>query len=87
MMGWDEIFQPDLPQEVVIHSWRGPEHSLRRQRKAIRAFSRRLLHDRSSPTSSTTSLIHPADSTSQPKLLMFSVARRRCGASGLVPTR
>jgi hexosaminidase len=24
MMGWDEIFQPDLPQEVVIHSWRGP---------------------------------------------------------------
>jgi hexosaminidase len=23
MMGWDEIFQPDLPQEVVIHSWRG----------------------------------------------------------------
>ncbi|HEY1404427.1 MAG TPA: family 20 glycosylhydrolase, partial [Pyrinomonadaceae bacterium] len=24
MMGWDEIFQPDLPREVVIHSWRGP---------------------------------------------------------------
>src|SRR6266850_1225530 len=24
MMGWDEILQPDLPQEVVIHSWRGP---------------------------------------------------------------
>lgn len=24
MMGWDEIFQPDLPKEVVIHSWRGP---------------------------------------------------------------
>jgi hexosaminidase len=24
MMGWDEIFQPDLPQGVVIHSWRGP---------------------------------------------------------------
>jgi len=23
MMGWDEIFQPDLPQDVVIHSWRG----------------------------------------------------------------
>ncbi len=23
MMGWDEIFQPDLPKEVVIHSWRG----------------------------------------------------------------
>ena len=25
MMGWDEIFQPDLPKEVVIHSWRGPK--------------------------------------------------------------
>ncbi|HEV2912997.1 MAG TPA: family 20 glycosylhydrolase [Pyrinomonadaceae bacterium] len=25
MMGWDEIFQPDLPKDVVIHSWRGPE--------------------------------------------------------------
>ncbi|MEZ5306268.1 MAG: family 20 glycosylhydrolase [Pyrinomonadaceae bacterium] len=23
MMGWDEIFQPDLPKEIVIHSWRG----------------------------------------------------------------
>tara|TARA_B110000211_G_C14088283_1_gene557704 strand:- start:1397 stop:3451 length:2055 start_codon:yes stop_codon:yes gene_type:complete len=25
MMGWDEIFQPDLPKNVVIHSWRGRE--------------------------------------------------------------
>jgi hexosaminidase len=25
MMGWDEIFQPDLPNDVVIHSWRGTE--------------------------------------------------------------
>ncbi|HEX8492517.1 MAG TPA: family 20 glycosylhydrolase [Pyrinomonadaceae bacterium] len=25
MMGWDEIFQPDLPKDVVIHSWRGPQ--------------------------------------------------------------
>ncbi|HKQ51616.1 MAG TPA: family 20 glycosylhydrolase [Pyrinomonadaceae bacterium] len=25
MMGWDEIFQPDLPKDVVIHSWRGTE--------------------------------------------------------------
>jgi len=23
MMGWDEIFQPNLPKDVVIHSWRG----------------------------------------------------------------
>ncbi|MDT7602762.1 MAG: hexosaminidase [Acidobacteriota bacterium] len=25
MMGWDEIFQPDLPKDVVIQSWRGPD--------------------------------------------------------------
>jgi hexosaminidase len=24
MMGWDEIFQPDLPKDIVIQSWRGP---------------------------------------------------------------
>ncbi len=25
MVGWDEIFHPDLPKDVVIHSWRGQE--------------------------------------------------------------
>ena len=25
MMGWDEIFVPGLPKDVVIHSWRGQE--------------------------------------------------------------
>jgi len=25
MVGWDEIFQPELPQTIVIHSWRGKE--------------------------------------------------------------
>ncbi len=25
MVGWDEIFHPDLPHDAVIHSWRGPE--------------------------------------------------------------
>lgn len=25
MMGWDEIFQPDLSKDVVIHSWRGAQ--------------------------------------------------------------
>ncbi|MCI0494829.1 family 20 glycosylhydrolase, partial [candidate division KSB1 bacterium] len=23
MVGWDEIFHPDLPKDIVIHSWRG----------------------------------------------------------------
>jgi hexosaminidase len=25
MIGWDEILQPELPRDVVIHSWRGTE--------------------------------------------------------------
>jgi hexosaminidase len=25
MIGWDEILQPDLPTNAVIHSWRGPQ--------------------------------------------------------------
>jgi len=25
MIGWDEIFHPDLPQDIVVHSWRGPD--------------------------------------------------------------
>ena len=25
MIGWDEIFHPDLPKNIVIHSWRGQE--------------------------------------------------------------
>ena len=25
MIGWDEIFHPDLPKNIVVQSWRGPE--------------------------------------------------------------
>jgi len=25
MVGWDEIFQPDMPTNIVIHSWRGKD--------------------------------------------------------------
>ncbi len=25
MVGWDEIYQPELPRSIVIHSWRGKE--------------------------------------------------------------
>ncbi len=28
MMGWDEILQPNLPKDIVIHSWRGNEAML-----------------------------------------------------------
>ena len=32
MIGWDEIFHPDLPQDIVVHSWRGPESLARTAR-------------------------------------------------------
>jgi hexosaminidase len=25
MVGWDEIFHPDLPRDIVVQSWRGPD--------------------------------------------------------------
>ena len=25
MVGWDEVLRPDVPKDVVIHSWRGPK--------------------------------------------------------------
>ena len=25
VMGWDEILHPDLPKDIVVHSWRGPQ--------------------------------------------------------------
>jgi hexosaminidase len=33
MVGWDEIFHPDLPQSVVIQSWRGQEFLAQAARK------------------------------------------------------
>jgi hexosaminidase len=30
MMGWDEILTPDTPKSAMIHSWRGPEHGLKK---------------------------------------------------------
>ena len=30
MMGWDEILTPNTPKSAVIHSWRGPEHGLKK---------------------------------------------------------
>ncbi|HEX7176317.1 MAG TPA: family 20 glycosylhydrolase [Pyrinomonadaceae bacterium] len=36
MMGWDEIFQPDLPNDVVIHSWRGPASLAEAARKGYK---------------------------------------------------
>ncbi len=26
MIGWDEVFHPDLPKDIVVHSWRGQKY-------------------------------------------------------------
>ncbi|MFI2742130.1 beta-N-acetylhexosaminidase [Zhouia sp. PK063] len=36
MMGWDEIFQPELPKDVVIHSWRGKEAMVEAAKKGYK---------------------------------------------------
>lgn len=33
MIGWDEIFHPDLPKDVVVQSWRGPDSLAETARK------------------------------------------------------
>jgi hexosaminidase len=33
MVGWDEIFHPDLPENVVVHSWRGQKTLLETARQ------------------------------------------------------
>jgi len=38
-VGWDEVLTPDLPKEVVVHSWRGPES----EAKAVQQGHRALL--------------------------------------------
>jgi hexosaminidase len=41
MMGWDEIFQPGLPKEIVIESWRGNEsfyNSIKKGHPSVLAY-------------------------------------------------
>lgn len=38
MVGWDEIFQPGLPGDTVIQSWRGPEALVESARKGYRTI-------------------------------------------------
>jgi hexosaminidase len=38
MVGWDEIFQPDLPKDIVIHSWRGPQSLVEAARKGYQGI-------------------------------------------------
>jgi len=38
MVGWDEVFQPGLPTDIVIHSWRGQESLAEAARKGYQAI-------------------------------------------------
>ncbi|WP_394746990.1 beta-N-acetylhexosaminidase [Spongiimicrobium salis] len=37
MMGWDEIFEPKLPKDIVIHSWRGKEAMVNAAKKGYKS--------------------------------------------------
>jgi hexosaminidase len=41
MVGWDEIYHPDLPKSILIQSWQGRMRWGRWRRTATRAFCRR----------------------------------------------
>ncbi len=38
MVGWDEIFQPEMPNNIVIHSWRGKESLVAAAKQGYRAI-------------------------------------------------
>jgi len=38
MVGWDEILSPDIPKDIVIQSWRGPESLAAAARQGYRGI-------------------------------------------------
>jgi hexosaminidase len=38
MIGWDEVLQPTLPKDVVIHSWRGTAALLTQRERDTTAY-------------------------------------------------
>ncbi|HZT28746.1 MAG TPA: family 20 glycosylhydrolase [Bryobacteraceae bacterium] len=38
MIGWDEILHPDLPKDIVVQSWRGPQGLAQAARQGFRAI-------------------------------------------------
>jgi hexosaminidase len=38
MIGWDEILHPDLPTDIVVHSWRGPKSLAAAARQGYRGI-------------------------------------------------
>ena len=90
MMGWDEILQPDLPKDVVIHSWRGQQALAEAARRGYEGIlSNGYYIDLIFPTSDHYLERPPArrlDARRPPRPRACSAARRRCGASGSTQT-
>jgi N-acetyl-beta-hexosaminidase len=40
MLGWDEILRPDLPKDIAIQSWRGPDSLAQAAKQGYRGFFR-----------------------------------------------
>jgi len=38
MVGWDEIFHPDLPKDIIVQSWRGQESLVKSARQGYRGI-------------------------------------------------
>jgi hexosaminidase len=38
MVGWDEVLQPGLPNDIIIHSWRGPQSLVDAARKGYQGI-------------------------------------------------
>ena len=86
MIGWDEILQPELPKDIVIHSWRGTAALAEAARKGYRRNPlQRLLHrsDLNRRRNTTLPIRFPRTARSRPsRRNTCSAAKRRCGPSG-----
>jgi hexosaminidase len=64
MIGWDEILQPDLPKESIIHSWRGTKYLVEAARNGYQTIlSRGYYIDLMKPTTAHYN-VHPVPADS-----------------------
>ena len=86
MMGWDEIFQPGLPKETVIQSWRGQKSLVDAAKQGYDGVLSAGYYIDLLNTAATHYAVDPLPgdqrSDAPPKPRTCSAARRRCGASG-----
>jgi N-acetyl-beta-hexosaminidase len=85
MIGWDEILQPELPKNAVIHSWRGPAALADAAGKDTTAFFRMVTTSTSVIRLHSTMLSIRFLLTRRLVLMsrnIFWVVKQRCGVSG-----